>query len=236
MLLIPQKNRLFAYLVKKSLIRSQLVTADSQAMIEVMQTLVSSKEKYKHIQYGIELVDSLVKEKIIYSNRLHNPLYRIDQIIEYFSEIVIDYPQWQLVIAGEGSETKTLKKLVESKGIVDKVNFVGWQTLEENNRWYGKSSIYISIPESDGTAVSLLEAMSAGCVPIVPNLEVSKEWITDLKTGIIETGGMNPLLSAMILDINECGKENRMMVEQKAVKSFCTKKFIEFYKSLSNEA
>lgn len=228
-LVIPSQNKLFRFLVKKTLERSAFVTADSQDMIAAMQRLVPSKEKYIHLQYGIELVPPTTKEKLIFSNRIHKPLYRIDQIIRYFEEMNTDYPDWSLVIGAIGTETETLKHQVVTAGLEKRVIFTDWLEKTENHAWYGRSMIYISIPSSDGTAVSLLEAMSAGCVPVVPDLAVSHEWIIDGETGVIEKEGVNPLREAMRIDQASCAEKNREKVSKVASRSACMERFKELY-------
>lgn len=234
-LVVPKKNRFYKYLIKKTLLRSEFVTADSQNMISVMTEMSpKQRDKFVYLQYGIELVEELSKEKVIYSNRLHTSLYRIDQIIRYFSEALPSLNGWKLIIAGSGDQTDKLIDLVKELGVQDSVSFVGWLNSEENNKWYGKSHIYISIPSSDGTAVSLLEAMSAGCVPIVPSLEVSKEWIIDGENGVIEKKGINPIEEAMKLDQTYCSSFNRNLVQKNASKTQCTAQFIELYQNATS--
>jgi len=49
---------------------------------------------------------------------------------------------------------------------------------------YRKARFYISIPESDSTSVSLLEAMKYGCIPIVSNIPANREWILNGINGV----------------------------------------------------
>ncbi len=233
-LVVPKQNAFFRFLVRKTLERSQVVTADSQEMIAAMKTLHSGGE-YVHLQYGIDLVDPAQKEKIIYSNRLHKPLYRIDKIIGYFDDFRKDHPDWSLVIGAVGTETEALKALVHEKGMEDQVQFVGWLEKEDNRQWYAKAAIYISIPRHDGTAVSLLEAMSAGCVPVVPDLPVSREWIEDGVNGVIEKQGQDPLREALSVDPVECANRNRKLTEEKASRQACIKRFLEIYRRIEHD-
>ena len=120
---------------------------------------------------GITPIKAVEKENIVFSNRLHKPLYRIENIIRAFANFVSmpEYKDWRLVVAAEGNENK-LKELANSLGIVEKVEFVGWLSSEENAKYYAKSRIFISIPQSDSMPTSLLEAMSAGCIPVISDL------------------------------------------------------------------
>jgi L-malate glycosyltransferase len=233
-LLVPKQNRFFRHLVKKSLERSAFVTADSHEMIAAMMQLVPLKEKYVWLQYGIDPVQPAQKEKLIYSNRLHKPLYRIDRVVRYFAEFAAQYPGWKLVIGATGPETTTIEELVEELDLDEKVVFAGWLDSDQNREWYAKSSVYVSIPESDGTSVSVLEAMSAGCIPVLADLDVSREWITDGVNGVIEKAGENPLIAAMNIDAESCSETNRKMVAERAERSACISVFYGLYERLAH--
>jgi glycosyltransferase involved in cell wall biosynthesis len=228
-LLIPKQNAFFKYLVSQTLKNAAIVTADSQDMIQAMKALYP-QGNYKLLQYGIDPIQALEKEKIIYSNRLHEPLYRIEKVIDYFKQFSAQHPDWKLVIAGTGSQTEYLKSLVNESDLASKTSFVGWQKKPENSTWYAKSSIYISIPSSDGTSVSVLEAMSAGCIPVVADLPVSHEWIVSEKNGIIEKSGENPLLKALEIDREKCANINSELINNKATRAASIKEFMGFYK------
>lgn len=227
-LLVPKKNALFHFLVKQTLKRSDVVTADSNDMIDAMNTIFPS-EKYCLLQYGIDPIKSGIKEPIIYSNRLHEPLYRIDKVIDYFAAFSTSHPNWQLIIAGTGSQTELLKKKVQSLHLDSKITFVGWQKRDENRNWYARASIYISIPSSDGTSVSVLEAMSADCVPVVSDLPVSHEWIVSGKNGIIENQSFNPLYEAVQLNRELCAKKNQALIHEKATRAASIREFQKLY-------
>lgn len=228
-LLMPQKNKLNAAMVSYVLRHSMYVTADAQSMIDAMQQLVPNVTKYKHIQYGIELIKPVVKENIIFSNRFLTPLYRVAQIITYFKPFSDIHPDWKLVIASMGSDEAHLKSMVEAYSISEHVEFVGWLSKAENDMWYAKSKVYISIPSSDGTSVSVLEAMSAGCIPILSDLQVSKEWITHLKNGIIEHESINPFFELDKIDLHTLQQINQKLIEDQASQANCMSKFIALY-------
>jgi glycosyltransferase involved in cell wall biosynthesis len=232
-LLIPKKNAFFHFLVKQTLKRSKVVTADSHNMIDAMNKIVSS-DKYILLQYGIDPIQPEEKQTIVFSNRLHKKLYRIDKVIDYFNEFVQLHAEWKLVIGGTGEETEALLKQVEKLNLTDKVEFVGWLQKADNAAWYAKSTFYISIPESDGTSVSVLEAMSAGCVPVVSDLPVSKEWITNGVNGVIEQLGKNPFVQAIDLDGEKCSEINQKKVQERATRAASSKRFKEIYLTLIN--
>jgi glycosyltransferase involved in cell wall biosynthesis len=232
-LLVPQKNWVFKKMVQFVLKTATIVTADASSMIQAMEKLVPSKNKYISWQYGINPIQAQTKEKIFYSNRLHKPLYRIDQIILYFADFVKTNSDWTLVIGATGSETENLKRLVKSNDLEEKVKFVGWLNEKENAEWYSISSIYISIPESDGTSVSLMEALSANCIPVVSDLPVNHEWIVDKVNGIIEKPNMNPLIESLSIDKEACYKINQQKISG-ITKDKTRKEMMVYYQKLMN--
>lgn len=232
-LLIPQKNKFFYYLVKTTLNRSTIVTADSLEMIDAMKQLAPTKH-YELLQYGIDPIQTKEKQAFIFSNRLHNELYRIPQVIAYFHAFQKEYPTWKLIIGGTGRLTASLEKQVEDLNLTDSVEFVGWLGKEENAHYYAISTMYITIPESDGTSVSLLEAMSAGCVPIVSDLPSNKAWITDKVNGVIEKSSINPFTEAMKLNLDEALLNNQKLVREQASRNACVQQFIQLYQRIQH--
>ena len=98
--------------------------------------------------FGIGIdTQQLPKENIIYSNRLHFPLYRIDQVIKSFNLFskTDQGNYFKLIIAATGAETEELRTLVKTLGIEDKVEFAGWVNKEKNAEYYAKAKIYVSI-------------------------------------------------------------------------------------------
>lgn len=167
-------HRFIAQFVLKN---SQVVTCDSLQMKSVIQKLTHENHNIQCLQYGINPVKSENKQKLVYSNRLHKPLYRIDLIIRLFADFYQSNKDWKLIIGAQGESTESLQIIAEQLLPPSAFEFVGWVNPELNALWYAKSTLYVSLPESDGTSVSLLEAMSADCIPIVPDLAVSHEWI-----------------------------------------------------------
>lgn len=212
-LLVPKRNKFFAMLTKKALQKADMITADAHVMIESMKEL-HPRGNYHIWQYGIDPIETNVaKEKIIYSNRMHEPLYRIDKVVDYFADFYKYNKEWKLVIGGNGSLTTDIKAKVKSLDISDAVNFVGYSDAKQNADYYAKSAIFISIPNSDGTSVSLMEAMSAGCIPIVSDLEVNRDWITNNNNGIIESGDVNPIGEAIKLNGSEVAVLNKKITD-----------------------
>lgn len=236
-LIFPNKNFLFRRLVRTSLLSSDAITADAEIMKKAIHQFIGNKP-VEVINFGIELqnLTNISKENILYSNRLHDDLYNIDQIIQGAVYFLKSNPTWKLRIAGKGSNTEKLKQQVTDLNLNDQVEFVGFLAPAENLENYLKSKIYISIPNTDGTSISLLEAMAYGCLPVVSDLPANREWITDGENGIVVSDHNleQSLELAMQLDPIKVASRNHEIIEARATKHANRTRFIAIYEHLIN--
>lgn len=225
-------KRMVLYILKKS----DRFTADAVCVADTIKELYPSlKSEILVANFGIEpFYRPVQKENIIYSNRLHQDLYRIDAVIRSFKRFIeTRTDRWQLIIAGQDRETDTLKKLVTDLKLDDVVEFIGWADRESNNAMYNKAKIYVSIPKSDATAISLLEAMHAGCIPVVADLPASHEWIKDGVNGVIvKDMSENFFERALQLNVERVREINQKIIADKGLKSVNREKFIGLYQKM----
>lgn len=94
----------------------------------------------------------------------------VELLLRAVARIKESYPI-KLIIAGDGPELDNLKLVVEQLNMRNNVDFVGFITkIEDKIKIYSDSKIFISCSKGEGFPVSLLEAMSCGCVPVVSNV------------------------------------------------------------------
>jgi len=230
-LLVPQKGWLYKKMVQYVLNQGNEFTADAQFLADEMNRLASSKIPVTIANFGINVEDiPIQKENIVYSNRLHKPLYRIDKIMIAFSKFMQQHADWKLVIAATGTETENLKQLSKTFNVESKVEFLGWVDAKTNSENYAKAKIWVSIPQSDATSISLLEAMSLGCVPVVSDLPANKEWIIDGKNGLIVKDFDHDFISkALLLKQNAVSEINSKIIAKKGTKEANRKLFYKIY-------
>src|SRR5262245_45170245 len=77
-------------------------------------------------------------------------------------------PPPSLVLVGDGSERGVLEELARNLGVADRVRFLGWR--DEVERLYGAFDLFTLTSRSEGTSISLLEAMSMGLCPVVTDV------------------------------------------------------------------
>lgn len=231
-LTLPHKSFLHRWMVQYILKSADAITADAKFMADAINELVGPTTVVI-ANFGVETATKesiLPREKVIYSNRMHEPLYRIDEIILQAAPFLLANPAWKLRIAASGSETDCLKQLAEQHLPVSSVEFIGFQSATENRENYLRSCVYVSIPNTDGTSISLLEAMAYGCLPIVSDLPANREWIESGVNGIVSSGNLSAELTQILeMDAASIQGSNASIIEDKATKKANKLKFEAVY-------
>jgi glycosyltransferase involved in cell wall biosynthesis len=234
-LLLPKSNFLLKKMVQFNLRNADFLTSDSIYMAQEMEKIAPLKNRIIIANFGIDVTPTnCEKENIIYSNRLHKKLYRVDKILEAFSLFYTNNnTDWKLVIAATGTETDTLKIKAAELNLEHAIEFVGWIQKEDNEKWYSKAKIWVSIPESDATSISLLEAMACGCIPVVSDLPANCEWIQSGLNGIIVNDLESDFISdALKLNLAEAINMNKNRIEKDGTKASNRIKFIQLYQTI----
>ena len=237
-LVLPGQHIVKKIIAKKALSYADKVTADASFMTTPILDLCPSASVVI-ANFGIEVDDSVgiedikSKQNIIYSNRLHYPLYRIKDIVEAFSMFVKNDNDWKLIIAGNGELTDELTEVAAKILPKDSYEFVGFIDKTQNYDYYKKAKIWISYPESDGTAVSLLEAMSFGCIPVLSNLPANAEWVNESNGVVVKDNDLlQGINTAAQMNAQDIWMLNAKIIEERASKKGIRELYLNLYKSL----
>ena len=143
-------------------------------------------------------------------------------------------PNWKIIIGASGPMTEELKTLAEKELNSNQFEFIGFVDQVTNRSFYLKSKIWVSIPSSDGTAISLLEAMGYGCIPVVSDLPANREWVEDGVNGVIAENDLsNSIENALGLELEEVVLKNKNIIEEHGTKEANRKKFVQIYHQLN---
>lgn len=129
--------------------------------------------------------------KYIFSPRVIRPVYNHKKILEAFSLIAKDYPDYSLIMMfylmnKMKDYWQQLRDYSRELGIDDKIIWIK-KMLSENEMadLYSVSEILINIPKYDQLSSTLLEGLSCGCFVIVSNLKPYYEIVRNHYNGII---------------------------------------------------
>ena len=112
------------------------------------------------------------------STRAWEPIYGVDIIAAAFVKAARRIPQLRLLMLGGGSQQPVIEQIFSEGGVADRVSFPGQVDQAGLPAYYQKADLYIAASHSDGTSISLLEAMACGTPALVSDLPGNLEWIT----------------------------------------------------------
>ena len=190
-LVTPHLSRLHRWMVRDALRAAAFWTADSAHVLAEAEKVAEVSRPAAHIVIGVDAwpadLSRLWSQKMdrFLTCRLHKPLYRIDSVIQAFAALAPRHPTWCLEVAAAGPETASLQSLAGRLGVADRVQFTGYLDAAAMARSNQRARVYVSFPSSDGTSVSLLEAMAQGCLPVVSDLPANREWVVDRLNGLV---------------------------------------------------
>jgi glycosyltransferase involved in cell wall biosynthesis len=86
----------------------------------------------------------------------------VNYLIESLPQVVQQFPDYRLVIIGDGPELPFLKSLGEKLGITQAIVFMGSQTPAQVQAWMQQAKLLVLPSLEEGLGVVLLEALACG--------------------------------------------------------------------------
>lgn len=122
----------------------------------------------------------------------------IDGIIRALALLKKKFPDARLVIAGEGPEMESLKKLAETSGVVDSVTFLGNISRAETWQLRNNSEVYVLNSTYEGLPHTVLTSFAAMIPTVATNIPGTNEALYHEKTGLlVEPGDDHALADAI---------------------------------------
>ncbi len=227
-LVTPRESAVMRHLVRWVLERADAITSDAEFMTAAILEM-GGHAKTLTIPLGVNqrLLNAPAdapRRPLVVSLRNLEPQFRIDRLIQAFQTVAQRDPSARLLIGNRGPELPALQALAETLNLKDRVEFIGFQSPGDLHRLLRESAVYVSIPESDATSVTLLEAMALGAYPIVSDLPANREWVDDGKNGaIIAHGSIEALADAILRALGhpeireDAARLNREIIARKAL-------------------
>lgn len=131
-----------------------------------------------------------------------DPIKNLPMMIEAFGSVYKQNNKARLLLVGDGEDRQSLEQLVSQLGIKDAVIFTGFQT--DTAVYMSLIDVYVLSSFSEGTSMTLLEAMSMSTCCVVTNVGGNVEIITDQSNGfIVESDNVPALSETMQLLLND---------------------------------
>ena len=157
------------------------------------------------------------------STRGWEPIYGVELIARAFVQAARQCPALHLVMLGSGSQAGLIRQILQDGEVLDRVEFPGQVGLPDLPGYYQGADVYISATHSDGTSISLLEALASAKPVIVSDIPGNREWIEPGVQGWQFPDGEAPALAEAILlayqqreQLTAMGRAARLLAEQRA--------------------
>ncbi|MCW2949720.1 MAG: glycosyl transferase family 1 [Thermoleophilia bacterium] len=199
--LIAPRSRVMRAIVQRVLRRAQLVTVPSDVMrdaaVELIRPADLPRAGIAVFQYGVEsarLADAGRAARAertptdmvrIVSARALLDLYRIDALVDALAVLRDRGVPAHCELLGDGPARAALEAQVARLGLAEHCTFHGAVTPDVVERYVGASDAYVSVSESDGVSLALLEALALGAVPVLSDIAANRPWVNDGVTGVL---------------------------------------------------
>ncbi len=159
----------------------------------------------------------------LFCNRAWEPSYGVDVLARAFVIAASKNPDLHLLLLSGGSQAGMIRQILECGGVAGRVSFVGQVPQTSLPAYYRQADLYISPSHSDGSSVSLMEALACGLPCLVSDIPSNREWVSDGVNGwLFPDGDIEALAAAMLRaadrrkELPALGYAARQTAEEKA--------------------
>ena len=250
-LINPFKNSASRRDTKKIIENVDYITCDARSVQEKALEICPSfpKEHFLVFPWGVDV--DLFKPtqnpafsetpRLIMTRNFH-AVYNHRFFIDMLAVIQKTFPKILVTLVGDGPLKSDIEQQVKKLHLQENVTFSGYLTKPELIAHMQASHLYVSTSISDGTSVSLLEAMSCGIPCAVSDLAANKEWITQ-DNGIIFNLSQLDACAQQVISLlqdpkrlRDFSQKNRQIALTKANWHKHMNHLVELYQSLARAA
>jgi glycosyltransferase involved in cell wall biosynthesis len=235
------RNAAWRWATRFTLGRSAAFVGDCNTIRQLAKSYGMSDERIVTFPWGIDLEHFTPSDRwrrpnpeqteagapfTILSTRSWEPIYGVDTIARAFVQAARQGARLRLAMLGNGSQAGLLRRVLSpagNNGDNAGVLFPGQVSYADLPRYYRSADLYISASHSDGTSISLLEAMACGCPVLVSDIPGNREWVQDGVNGWLFPEGDDRALGKAILNaaaqrgrLPEMGQAARQIAEGRA--------------------
>jgi glycosyltransferase involved in cell wall biosynthesis len=234
------RNALWRWATRYTLRRSAAMVGDCRTIRQLAVSYGMPDERIVTFPWGIDL-EHFSPETIkhsdentftLLSTRNWEPIYGVEVIAQAFAQSSRQQPALRMVMLGNGSQAGTLRRILSNENttynqpgtsVDSRVLFPGLAKYDRLPRFYRSADLYVAATHSDGTSISLLEAMACGLPVLVSDIPGNREWVTPGVNGWLFPNGDADAMTEAILSavdqrarLPEMGRAARIIVKERA--------------------
>ena len=229
-LLHPKKSMLVKLICHYSVSRADMITCDCEAVRKILaEEYRFPEEKIVVFPWGIELdmfrVSVAEREKIraeyqwegkkiLIMTRHFEPIYGIEYFLAALSEVIRLDGDVRMFLVGDGTLRNKINGLIAKYDLENFVELTGKVSRQELVKYLNASDLYVSSSLSDGTPVTLLEAMACQLPVVVTDIPAVLEWVKDGYNGFVLPARDPQMLASKILTLLSSSYLPKLMGER----------------------
>lgn len=179
--------------------------------------------------------------RLIVNARGARPYVRNEVLLDALSLLATDLDPDIRVVFVDSAHDAGLRRSIERHRLKERIIVTGKLSRLEVFCLFRRAQASLSITDQDGTPNSLLEAMSAGTIPVCSDLPSIREWIEPGRNGFLaafddSSAVADALMCALGLsDIerNAITRENHLLIATRAERGYAGKQAAEQYLGLA---
>lgn len=216
------RNPIYRQITRYTLRNSDVLVGDSEIIRQKAIEYGMAADRIVTFPWGINLkiFDLPAQQKkhdkpfTILSTRGWEPIYGIEILAQAFVLAAHQVPEMRLIMLGCGSLKSKLERIFYEGGVLDRVEFPGLVDQLNLPIFFHAADLYVSASFSDGTSISLIEAMATGCPVLVSDIPGNREWVTPGKQGWLFPVGEALALSKAVITAYEHREDFPIMGKQ----------------------
>lgn len=252
-LIAPSSNVLYRLMVKFALRNANMVWASSSSVAAAVTKLGYPADKIRVFPVGVDIANfrrgegSTLKSdlgwpsdtQIVICTRNHSEVYGVESLVNAVPEVVGHRSDVKFLFVGSGPLTDHLVQRTKALGVESCCKFVGRVKHDLLPEYLSAADVYVSPSFSDGTSVSLLEAMACELPVVVTDVEGNLDLVKSGSNGIVVKKGDSASIAKAIEELLErpdlrraFAQKNRKLVCQKGDFARSMEKLEEMYGDL----
>ena len=164
-----------------------------------------------------------------------DPIKNHKMMLDAFAKVIKAHPETVLVIVGDGEERAKITKQIQALDLEDKIIMTGYEPQPQ--QYLALMDIFLLSSLSEGTSMTLLEAMSLGKSCVVTDAGGNKEVIANGENGIVTRNDDADEFSQAILKLaddkallNQYGATSQQRFSRLFDVTIMVKRFTDLYK------
>ncbi|MDW8319444.1 MAG: glycosyltransferase family 4 protein [Anaerolineae bacterium] len=210
LLVAPQRSRAQRWLAQWVLRRADYVTAVSQALADAAVRLGSDPHRTEVVPWGVDTAifypaaepAPTDRPPTVLSLRALQPIYNPLTIAAAIPQVLRSAPQARFLVFTYNSDPALLRQFQEAVAKAGADHAVEYVPPLPDDRAIAevcrRADVAISVPTSDGTPRSVLEAMACGAVPVLSDVPSLHEWVAEGQEGLYVPVGDAEALAAAV--------------------------------------